>query len=51
MSALIGFGLVGIVFTLIFPLFIFLPIFSVTVLFFIMRADSRLKTAHIMLNQ
>jgi len=51
MFALIGFGLVGIVFTLIFPLFIFMPIFSVAVLFFIMRADSRLKTAHMMLNQ
>jgi hypothetical protein len=51
MFALIGFSLVGIVFTLIFPLFIFIPIFSVTVLFFIMRADSRLKTAHMMLNQ
>jgi len=51
MFALIGFSLVGIVFTLIFPLFIFIPIFSVAVLFFIMRADSRLKTAHMMLNQ
>jgi hypothetical protein len=51
MFALIGFGLVGIVFTLVFPLFIFMPIFSVAVLFFIMRADSRLKTAHMMLNQ
>lgn len=51
MSALIGFGLVGIVFTLIFPLFIFMPVFSVAVLFFIMRADSGLKTAHMMLNQ
>jgi hypothetical protein len=51
MFALIGFSLVGIVFTLIFPLFIFMPIFSVAVLFFIMRADSRLKTAHMMLNQ
>jgi hypothetical protein len=51
MSMLIGFGLVGIVFTLIFPLFIFIPIFSVAVLFFIMRADSRMKTAHTMLGE
>ena len=51
MSALIGFGVVGIVFTLIFPLFIFMPIFAVAVLFFIMRADSRHKTAHMMINQ
>lgn len=51
MSALIGFGLVGIVFTLIFPPFIMMPIFAVAVLFFIRRADSRLKAAHAMLNQ
>ena len=51
MSVLIAFGMVGIVFTLIFPLFIFMPIFVIAVLFFIMRADSRLKTAHMMLNQ
>ena len=36
---------------MIFPLFIFMPIFSIAVLAFIMRADSRLKTAHMMLNQ
>lgn len=51
MFALVGFGLVGVVFTLTFPPFIFMPIFSVAVLRFIMRADSRLKTAHMMLNQ
>ncbi len=51
MSALIIFGMVGIVFTLIFPLFIFMPIFSGVVLFFIMQADSKLKTAHMMMNQ
>lgn len=50
MSALIGFGMVGIVFTLLFPLFIFMPIFAVVVLFFMMRADSRHKTAHRMIN-
>ena len=49
--ALVGFGLVGVVFTLTFPPFIFMPIFSVAVLLFIMRAESRLKTAHMMLNQ
>ena len=49
MSALIGFGVVGIVSTLIFPLFVFMPIFAIAVLFFIMRADFRLKTAHMML--
>ena len=51
MAALIGFGMVGIVFTIIFPLFIFMPIFSIALLFFIMRADSRIKTAHTILNQ
>lgn len=51
MTALIVFGLVGIVFSLIFPLFLFLPVFVTVVLFFIMRADSRLKSAHMMLNQ
>jgi len=51
MSALIGFGLVGIVFTLIFPLFIFMPIVSGVGLFFIMRADTQLKNAHTMLHQ
>ena len=51
MSALIGFGLVGIVFTLIFPLFIFMPAFAGAILFWIMKADARLKTAHMMLNQ
>ena len=49
MSALIGFGVVGIASTLIFPLFVFMPIFAIAVLFFIMRADFRLKTAHMML--
>ena len=51
MTALIAFGLVGLVFTLIFPLFLFIPVFVAGGIFFIMRADSRLKSAHMMLNQ
>ncbi|MCC5844426.1 MAG: hypothetical protein JJU05_09260 [Verrucomicrobia bacterium] len=50
-SVVIGFGLVGIVFTLIFPLFIFLPVFSAVVFVLITRADTRLKNAHRMLEQ
>lgn len=50
MTALIGFGLIGIVSTLLFPLFIIMPVFSAVVTFLIMRADARLKTAHAMLN-
>jgi len=51
MSALIGFGLIGIVFTLIFPLFIFMPIFSAVVLFFILRADRQMKIAYNIVSQ
>jgi hypothetical protein len=51
MSALLGFGAVGIVLSMIFPLFIPMPILAVAILFLIMRADSRLKTAHMMINQ
>ena len=50
MSVLIGFGLVGIVFTMIFPIFIFVPIFAGAILFWIMKTDARMKTAHVMLN-
>jgi hypothetical protein len=50
-AALLGFGLVGIVFTLIFPLFIFMPIFAGVILFTILKADSRVKKAHAMLIQ
>lgn len=50
-SALIGFSLVGIVFTLIFPLFIFMPIFSGAILFWILKTDAKIKAANMMLNQ
>jgi hypothetical protein len=51
MTALIGFGIVGILFTLIFPLFVFMPIFSGVILFWIMKSDARIQSAHIMLKQ
>lgn len=51
MWALVGFGIVGAAFTLIFPLFIFMPIFAGVALYFVMNADRRLKTAHMMLSQ
>lgn len=50
-SFLIGFGLVGIAFTLIFPLFIIMPFFAGAIVFWIMKADARIETAHMMLNQ
>lgn len=49
-SALIVFGLIGIVFTIIFPLFFFMPAVVIVALVLVMRADARLKTAHMMLH-
>lgn len=51
MAALAGFGVVGLVFTLIFPLFVFMPIFAAVVLFLLNRAHARIKKAHTMLNE
>ena len=51
MTLLIGVGIVGVVFTLIFPPFVFMPIFAGAILLWIMKADARIRSAHIMLNQ
>jgi hypothetical protein len=49
--ALVGFGLVSIALTFLFPAFILMTICCIAGLFFIVRTDSRRKTAHEMLNQ
>lgn len=50
MAAIIAFGLVGVVFTMLFPLFIFMPVFAGVVLFLLMRTDSRIRKAHFLLD-
>mgnify|MGYP000617887603 CR=1 FL=1 len=49
MAILAAFGLVGVVFTLMVPIFIFMPIFSIVLIILMIRADSRTRTAHRML--
>jgi hypothetical protein len=38
-----------VVFTLMVPIFIFMPVFSIVLIILMMRADSRTRTAHRML--
>lgn len=49
--ALITVGFIGIIFTCIFPLFIFMPVVCLIILILIFRTDNRLKKAHQMINQ
>ncbi len=51
MTALIVFGVVGFGFTLIFPLFVVMPVFSAVGIFWLWKANSRLAKAHAMLTQ
>ena len=49
--ALVGFSIFGAALTVIFPLFIFIPIASGIFLWLVLRTDSRNQQAHAILNQ
>jgi hypothetical protein len=51
LAAVSAFGLIGIIFTYISPIFIFLPMIIAGILFWLLKTGAKMKAAHQMLNQ
>lgn len=51
LAAVSVFGLIGIIFTCISPIFIFFPMIIAGILFWLLKAGAKMKAAHQMLNQ